>query len=110
MSRVDRKLFLYFALQKCRSSACHILPYEDITHDAYMQEVNAAMLYGVILAIPSPLYFSLTLYSSACQAYCKELMHDERPRYEDVIFVSIDGQILQPVLICINLHGSISMT
>ena len=34
-------------------------------------------------------------------------MHDERPRYEDVIFVSIDGQILQSVLICINLHGSI---
>ena len=43
-------MFRFAEVQKFHSrSACRILTYEDITHDAYMQEVSAVVFYVVIL-------------------------------------------------------------
>ena len=59
---VDRELLLYFSLQKSRSSTQDLpvipshMKHEDIIYDAYMHELNAAMLYVVIFV---PGQFSL---------------------------------------------------
>ena len=59
-------MFSFAEVQKIHSRfACHILPHKDVEYDVYMQELNAVMLYAVIL-VPNQFLLYSTSYSSAC--------------------------------------------
>ena len=90
-------------MQKVHSrSACQ---YEDLIYDAYMQELNAVVLYAVI--------FVLGWFVLASVLLTPVLVRETNGWWEGLdmmmLFVlSTDGQILQSVLIFIDLHGSIA--
>ena len=61
---VDKKIsiFHFAEVQKLHSrSVCRILPYKDIIYDAYIQELNAVVLYAVHFVPSRSLLASLLL-------------------------------------------------
>ena len=73
---------------------------------SYIQELNVVVFHAVIF-VPSqflvaPVFLTPVLVRDTARMM-KGLGYDHA-----IFFASIDGQMLQSVLICINLHGSIS--
>ena len=86
-------------------SACRVLPHEDVIYDAYIQELNIVVLHAAIF-VPSQFLVAPVVLTPVLVRHTARMM--KGLGYDHAIcFASIDGQMLQSVLICIDLHGSI---
>ena len=70
-------MFLFAEVQKLHpSSGCRLFPREDIIYDAYMQELNAVVLY-VVIFVPSQFWLaSESLILQCLSGILQEPMHD----------------------------------
>ena len=73
---------------------------------AYMQELNAVVLY-VVIFVPSQFWLASVLNTPVLVRHtARNQCMIRRPGCENVIFfVSMVGQIVQSIMICSNLHG-----
>ena len=87
-------------------SACRVLPHEDVIYDAYIQELNVVVLHAANF-VASQFFVAPVVLTPVLVRHTARMM--KGLGYDHAIFfASIDGQMLQSVLICIDLHGSIS--